>query len=213
MVFQNSWHTLGIILHIYCPTSKKLYVWNGIVQMLQWNPIGELLIYSWQHILINTSYSSLILLEPRCLQSFPCSTSLLWPKLSTLTCKDFHQIGYLPCISLLWNEVWHLWAWFSQISQFIFSSFTTALKISVNFCPYSLLIVLLLSIFLHVLNMFAYFKSSISSVNIWKYFTSVPNLLDDVRTYRSIIRFIVFILLINWSQHLFVLFCIAFVFN
>ena len=32
MVFQNSWHILGSILHIYCSTSKKLNVLHWLVE-------------------------------------------------------------------------------------------------------------------------------------------------------------------------------------
>ena len=98
MVFQNSWHTLGNIIHVYCPTSKKLYVLHRLVEILQWNPIGVLLIYACKHMLRNTLESSLMLLEPRCLQSFLYSESLFWLQLSALTFQDFHQIWFLPCI-------------------------------------------------------------------------------------------------------------------
>ena len=97
MVFQNIWYILWIILHIYCPNSQKLYFWNWLVKMIQWNPIGVILLYYRQHLIRNTSQSSLMLLELRCLQSFPCSASLLWLQFSTLTYQDFHKIGLLPC--------------------------------------------------------------------------------------------------------------------
>ena len=35
MAFQNSSHILWIILHIYCPTSQNLYVFNWLVEILQ----------------------------------------------------------------------------------------------------------------------------------------------------------------------------------
>ena len=97
MVFQNSWHSLGSILHIYCTTSQKLYFWYWLVDMLQWNSIGVLLLYDWYNLLGNTSESSLMLLYPRCIQSFPYSESLLWLQFSALNFQFFHQIWYLPC--------------------------------------------------------------------------------------------------------------------
>ena len=65
--------------------------------MLQWNTISVLLIYDWQHLLRNTSESSLMLLNYRCLQSFTYSVSLLWLQFSTLNCQYFQKIGYLTC--------------------------------------------------------------------------------------------------------------------
>ena len=68
MVSQNSWHILGIILYIYCPTSQKLYVLHWIFVMLQWNTISIPLIYAWKHSLINTVESSFIMSKIRCIQ-------------------------------------------------------------------------------------------------------------------------------------------------
>ena len=64
--------------------------------MLQLNPIYVLFIYAWKYLLRNTLDSSLMILETRCLKTFPFYASLLWIKSSTLICQDFHQIGYLP---------------------------------------------------------------------------------------------------------------------
>ena len=68
MVSQNSWHILGIILYIYCPTSQKLYVLHWLEVMLQWNIIGMPLLYSWKHLIINTVESSFMISENRCIQ-------------------------------------------------------------------------------------------------------------------------------------------------
>ena len=68
MVFQNSWHTLGSILHIYCPNSKKLYDIYWLVEMFQCNPIGVLIIYAWKNTLINNLEYPLMMLDTRCLQ-------------------------------------------------------------------------------------------------------------------------------------------------
>ena len=97
MVYQSSLHILGSILHIYCPTSQKLYVWHWLVEILQLNTIDVLFIYSWHHLLRNTSEYSLVSLDIMCLQSFPSSESILWLKFPILNFQDFHQIGCLLC--------------------------------------------------------------------------------------------------------------------
>ena len=66
--------------------------------MIPLNPISVLLLYSWNHLLRNTSLSSLMMLDPRCIRSFTYYVSLLWLQLLTLTYQDFHQIGYFTCI-------------------------------------------------------------------------------------------------------------------
>ena len=68
MVLQSIFNIMGSILHIYCPTSKKLYVLHWLVEMLQWNPIGVILIYAWKHLISNNLESSFMLLDTRCFQ-------------------------------------------------------------------------------------------------------------------------------------------------
>ena len=76
-VFQNSWHILGIILHICCPTSQKLYCLHCLVEILQWKPIDVPLLYDWNNLIRVTLESSLMLLNTSCLQSFPYSEIIL----------------------------------------------------------------------------------------------------------------------------------------
>ena len=75
----------------------KLYVWYWLVELLQYNPIGALLIYYWRHLLRNALESSFMMLGTRFTQSFTYSVSILWLQLSTLTCQYFHHIGFFPC--------------------------------------------------------------------------------------------------------------------
>ena len=98
--------------------------------MIQWNPIGIILLYFCQYLLRNISDSSLILLAPRCILSFTYSEVLLWLQSSTLTCQDFHRIVFLlrrhPCVvSLDLLSMGHplersdCWLYFSSLSKLI----------------------------------------------------------------------------------------------
>ena len=68
IVFQNNCNIMVSIIHIYCPTSKKLYFLHWLVEMLQRNPINIPLIYDWKNLIRNTLESLLILLDTRCIQ-------------------------------------------------------------------------------------------------------------------------------------------------
>ena len=92
MVFQNSCNIMGSILHIFYLPSQKLYFSHLPVLMLQWNPIGLPLIFSWNHMLENISELLIMLSDTRCLQSSHYFPSSLFPPFLTLTCQCFRHI-------------------------------------------------------------------------------------------------------------------------
>ena len=62
------------------------------------------------------------------------------------------------------------------------------------------------------LNKVTSFQYSISCVKFWVYLTFIPNDLESVCAYRSVIRVIVCTWLISWRQNIFVFFYITSVF-
>ena len=68
MVLQNSCNIMGSTLFIDCPNPQKLYFLHWPVEILQLNPIILPLVCPWNHLLINTSESLLMMLKTSCIQ-------------------------------------------------------------------------------------------------------------------------------------------------
>ena len=83
----SQWHSkiVGILWELLSISTAQLLknsmFYIGFVKMLQWNPVGVIFFYTGNNLLGKTLYYSLMLLDPRCLQSFTYYASLLWLQL------------------------------------------------------------------------------------------------------------------------------------